>query len=315
MLTASIPAAAQTGPELLLAPFPKELRLDANAFAAFSDNGHAKESDGEIRMEFYESRARYRTSPGDVASPRIGYSISYLNLDTNIAGLPDRLIDQSVGFAMPVHQQDGWIVGFSVAAGYAGDSFFGDGDGYYGKAAVGVFKQLSPTDSLAIAIDYNGNRNFRPDLPLPGFAYIKRIDETLLMTVGVPVTSIEWQPVDKLRLEFSYLLLDNVSARVGYELFDGFELFAAAGQRNDGYFLDGLDNNSDRLLFQHRRAEAGFTFRTKGSNVGDPELELTAALGYAWNAEFSTGFDQTDSELLADVSDEPYIRLGLHVRF
>lgn len=308
-------AGAQTGPDLLLAPFPKELTLDANAYAAFRQEGHAKDIDGELRMEIYESKGRYRLNPGDVASPRIGYSFTFLNLDTNIAGMPDKLIDQSIGFAAPVYETDGWIVGVSAAVGYAGDSFFGDGDAFYGKAAVGVFKQLSETDTLAIAIDYNGNRTFRPDLPLPGFAYIKRIDETLLLTAGIPVTSIEWQPVEKLRLQFSYLLLDDVTARIGYQVIDGVEIFGLASQRSGAFFVDGLDNNSDRLLLQQRNAEVGFTWRQKGARVGEPDFELTAALGYSWNTEFSTGWDQSDSDLLADISDEPYIRFALDVRF
>lgn len=202
---------AQTGPELLLAPVPEELKLDANAYVGFRDTGHDKATDADFRLDIFETQGRFRLNPGDVASPRIGYSFSYLNIDSSIAGMPEHLVNQSIGFAMPIAQQDGWIVGFSVAAGYAGDSFFGDGDAFYGKAAIGVFKQLSPTDTIAIAIDYNGNRTFRPDLPLPGFAYIKRVDERLLLTLGIPVTSIEWQPIDKLRVQFGYLLVDNVT--------------------------------------------------------------------------------------------------------
>ncbi|QOV92217.1 hypothetical protein [Humisphaera borealis] len=306
---------AQTGPELLLAPFPKELKLDANAYVGFRDTGHDKATDADFRLDIFETQGRFRLNPGDVASPRIGYSFSYLNIDSSIAGMPEHLVNQSIGFAMPIAQQDGWIVGFSVAAGYAGDSFFGDGDAFYGKAAIGVFKQLSPTDTIAIAIDYNGNRTFRPDLPLPGFAYIKRVDERLLLTLGIPVTSIEWQPIDKLRVQFGYLLVDNVTARVGYEVFSGFEVFGLAAQRSGAFFLDGLDGNKERLLLQERNAEIGVTYHRKSSHIDEPDIELTAAIGYSWNTEFSTGWDQSDSELLADVSDEPYIRFALDVRF
>lgn len=308
-------AYSQTGPDLLLAPFPKELKLDANAYAAFRENGHAKDIDGDLRMEVFETKGRFRINPGDVASPRIGYSFTFLNIDSSIAGMPERLIDQSIGLAMPVYDMDGWIIGFSAAIGYSGDSFFGDGDGFYGKGTVGVFKQLSDTDAIAVAIDYDGNRTYRPDLPLPGFAYIKRIDDKLLLTAGLPVTSIEWQPVEPLRFQFSYLLLDDVTARIGYTLFDGFEIFGLAAQRTGAFFLDGLDNNSDRMLLQQRNAEVGVTYRRRSAHVGEPDLELTAAIGYSWNTEFSTGFDQSDSDLFADISDEPYARFALNVRF
>src|SRR5690349_7831717 len=97
------PASAQTGSELLLKPFPKELRYDNQTDLSFAENAHSKEAPGsDFQLSTYESEGRIRLNPGDVASPRLGYDFKYLNLDTNIRGLPDRLVDMSVGFATPV---------------------------------------------------------------------------------------------------------------------------------------------------------------------------------------------------------------------
>src|SRR5688572_2462473 len=172
------PARAQTGAQLLLEPFPKELTLDASADVYLYENGHGKRNEADFRLSILETDGRFRLTPGDVASPRLGYAAKYLDLDTTIPGLPDRLVDMSVGGATPVGKVfDDWVVGVSAGVGYAGDSFFGDGNGYYGKATVGLFKQLGEKESIAFGIDYDGNRTFKPDVPLPGFAYIKRIDQ------------------------------------------------------------------------------------------------------------------------------------------
>ena len=253
--------------------------------------------------------------PGEVASPRVGYDFKYLDIDSTIVRLPNRLVDMSVGVATPVGKIDDWVFAVQASVGYAGDSFFGDGNAYYGKASVVAFKKLNETDALVFAIDYDGNRPYKPDVPLPGVAYAKRLRSNLLLTAGLPLTSIEWEPVEHLRVELSYLLVDNFHARVGYQVAKGLEVYGSAGQRSDAFFLDDLGAGNARLLFQQKRAEVGLAYRLKDAGVGEQDLELDAAVGYAWDGEFSTGFDQSNSKLLADISDSPYLRLGLQLRF
>lgn len=315
LFAVSAPVLAQTGPQLLLKEFPKELRLDMNVDASLTQDGHAKRTDQSLQIGIVDVEGRIRLTPGELESPRIGFGLKYFDVNSSVRGLPGHLYDQSVGFATPVGKWEDWILGVSVGVGYSGNAPFGDGNGWYGKAGIVAFKQLDKTSALAIAIDYDGNRTIAPDVPLPGFAYIKRIQSNLSLTVGLPVTSIEWEPVQDLRVELSYLLLENFSARVGYRLGEGFELFGAIGQRSDAFSLDGQRYGDDRLLFQQRHAELGVTYRTRDAGVGDQDLELTAAIGYAFDGEFSVGFDTRNSRLLADVSDEPYLRLALQLRF
>ena len=87
------------------------------------------------------------------------------------------------------------------------------------------------------------------------------------------------------------------------------------GQRVDAFFLDGAPDRTDRLLFQQKRAELGVTLRVREAGIADPDFELTVAAGYAWDGEFSVGFDTSNSTLLTDVSDTPYIRFSLSARF
>lgn len=309
------PVLAQTGPELMLKPFPQELRLDVNADASMTDKGHAKGSDASLQIGIVETEGRLRLTPDDIASPRVGFGFKYFNLDSDLAGLPEDLYDTNLGVAFPIGKHQDWIIAAAVGAGYAGEGPFGDGNAFYGRASLTAFRQLDETSGLALVIDYDGNRTFKPDVPLPGFAYFKRIEKNLSLSVGLPVTRIEWEPVENLRVDLSYLLVDNFRARVGYTVGGNVEVYGALSQRSDAFFLDGAEHSRDRLLFQQRRAELGLTYRTKDAGVGAKDVELTVAGGYAFNGELSAGFDQSDSDLIADVSDEPYVRLSLQARF
>src|SRR3954463_14251732 len=153
------PASAQTGSELLLKPFPKELRYDNQTDISFAENAHSKEAPGsDFQLSTYETMGRVRLNPGDVASPRFGYAFKYLDLDSNIRGLPERLVDMSVGVATPVAKIDPWVIAVQASVGYAGDSFFGDGNAYYYRGSIVGVNQLSETDALIIGIDYDRNR-------------------------------------------------------------------------------------------------------------------------------------------------------------
>ena len=308
------PVLAQTGPALLLKPFPQELRLDVNAEASVTDQGRAIGRDSPLQIGIAETEGRLRLTPNEIASPRVGFGFKYFNLDSDLPGLPEHLYDTNVGVAFPIGKYEDWIFAASVGVGYAGEGPFGDANAWYGRASLLAIRQFDETSGLAIGIDYDGNRTFMPDVPLPGFAYFKRIEKNLSLSVGLPIISIEWEPIENLRVDLSYLLLDNFRARVGYDV-GGFEVFGAVSQRSDAFFLDGAEHSRDRLLFQQRRAEVGVTYRTKDAGVGAKDLELTLAGGYAFNGELSAGFDQRNSELVADVSDEPYVRFSLQARF
>jgi hypothetical protein len=304
-------AFAQTNSALLIAPFPKEQLVHAEAGALFLEGGHIAEKgvDEDFRLSGYGSEGRFRLNPGQLESPRVGYEFTYLDLDTSFSGLPRQLQDQSVAIGFPIAKYDDWIFGASVGAGYAGDSFFGDGDGYYALASLAAFKQLDETSALVLVLDYDGNRTFLPDIPLPGVAYIKRITDKLELTAGVPYSSIRWEATDQLTLELGFYIPEDLRIDIGYEVIPHWSIFGRARQQREAFFIDGLVENHDRIIFEQRRAEAGIRYEPCAAFHAD------IALGYAWNGEFSQGFDSRDTDEIADISDEPYLRAGLELRY
>ena len=308
-LLASPAALAQTGARLLLEAFPRELTLVTDTDATFLEGGHAQDGDESFRLSVYESSGRLRLKPGVFESPRVGWDLTYLELNSTDARLPEQLTDQSVGFAFPIAESGDWVFAGSVGVGYAGDTPFGDGDAWYGQATLLALKQLPNDQNLILLLDYDGNRPFLPDVPLPGFAYSKRISGELTAIIGIPVTSIEWSPNEKFSATLSWSVPYDLDIALAYEVTNHFRLYGKTERRTNAFYVDDLPSNDDRMLFEQRRAEVGIAWEPKDGWL------LTAGVGYAWGGEFSTGFDARETDEITDISDEPYVKFGLVARF
>ena len=305
---------AQSGPELLLRPWPKGQRIEAQADAAFFNAGHTTH-DEDFQLAFYNTQGRMRLMPEERAEPRLGYDVTYLNINTTNPVLPSKLVDTSIGFGMGIADYKGWLAGITVGVGYAGAGAYDDGNAWYGKADLVVGRDLDETTKLGFVLDYDGNRTILPDVPLPGFLYAKTIDPTLTIGIGFPYSSITWKP-DKSRtfdrqltIELKYLIPDDGDVRVDYELIDHVGVFASYAVRQEAFHSDNLANTHDRILFQQRRAEVGARWSPCEF------ASLIVAGGYAFSQEFNVGWDTTDMDRIAKPSDEPYFRVGFEVRY
>jgi hypothetical protein len=310
-------ALAQTGPALLVDPFPKEQLIDTSASYLMLDAGHAKGSDDSARLSFYESTGRIRVVPGSLISPRVGWDFEYIDIDTsatadsNVDAIPGRLIDHSVGVAFPVAKVEEWIFGAALGLGYAGASPYGEGHAWYGKATAVAFRQLSKKDALVLVLDYDGNRTLCPDVPLPGVAYLRQVNDKLSFILGLPLSSVSWKPFRNFSAELGWLPIESFHAAIGYEVVPHWTVFGSLDHHTAAFFIDGIGDN-DRLMFQQRRAEAGVRW---GPLPKRESFALTASVGYAWHQEFSVGFDFRKTDEVADFSDEPYMRFGFELRF
>lgn len=305
-------ASGQTGAGLLIEPFPKEQRIDARGAGTYEDAGHVKGTDEGVRLSFYESTGRVRIFPGSLTSPRVGWDFETIDIrGSSFDALPEQLTDVSAGVAFPVAKVDEWIFGLSLGVGYAGASAFGEGDAWYGKATAVAFRQFSDHDALLFVLDYDGNRTFLPDVPLPGIAYTSRLSPTLFYVVGIPLSSITWKPAKQFSLEAGWFAIESFHAAAGYEFTPHWSVFGSLDYRASAFSVDGLAGD-DRLIFQQRRAEVGVRFAPRHQRE---TLAFTAAAGYAWAQEFSVGFDSRKTDEVADISDEPYVRVGFEVKF
>jgi hypothetical protein len=301
-------ALAQTGPDLLLRPFPRERTAEASGSAVFLGEGETDNADADFRLSLYESSGRARIFPKERADPRVGYDLLYLDVDTDDPALPDWLIDHSFAFGMGVLDVHGWLGGLTVGVGYAGDEVYDDANAWYYMATFAIGREIDETSQIGIAIDYNGNRSIYPDVPLPGFQYRKRIDSKLVLGVGFPVTTVEWKPIEKLTFDLDFSIPDWLDARVDYQVIKQIGVFAELTRRIDAFAVEGLPGER-RLIFEQKRAEVGVRWEPVEN------ASLIVAGGYAFDQEFNVGFDTRHAPNVAEPSDEPYVRVGFEVRY
>jgi hypothetical protein len=307
-LLVSTPLYAQTGAALMVNPWPEEGKFQANADAYFFNSGHTDNGpDTGFQLSLFESSGRFRVQPGSLVSPRIGYDLTYLSIDSSDPALPDRLSDQAIAIGAPLAKIDEWVVAGIVGIGFAGEHAF-KGDGYYAKATLVVGKEIDENSSFGFGLDYDGNRSVYRDIPLPGFVYNRKISNTLALAAGVPVTSIHYKPNERLAIDLYWYLIDRFGVSVGYEVVDHWSLFAELTDRTETFQMDGLSGH-DRLFFEQRTIEAGVRYKPS------EHCRFIAAAGYAFKREFTTGWNVTDSDELADISDEPYLRVGFDVSY
>ena len=134
-------ARAQTGPELLLKPFPENEVSDGQADGVWMRR--AKQEPGEtLQFSEYESSGRVRLMPGNVASPRIGYDFDFLDSPDELQDHPSPVIGRVDRICMPIGKYEDWVAGLTLGFGYAGDTAFERSNGWYGKAAIGIGPQV-----------------------------------------------------------------------------------------------------------------------------------------------------------------------------
>lgn len=304
-----LPARAQTGPELLVKPWPDKGQLfDGAAEAWLSEAGHIKSTNNAFQLYEFEADGRFRILPGNEISPRIGYDITFLDNHTHGKQVPDQLTDASVALGTGLAKWDKWVAAITFGVGYAGSGPFNESAAWYGKADFVLANLISDDDSVGIIFDYDGHRTFLPDVVLPGVGYSHRFDPKLSTVLGIPFSSVDWKPIDKLELTAEYDLLADFKTSAAYEIGAGWSLFARYDYIRAAFETPGLGKDR-RLLFYDRRAEAGVKFSP------NQNMNFIVAAGFGWDGSYRRGWDYRRDQLVADFSDEPYLHADFELRF
>ena len=324
-------AGAQTTPDLMIKPWPRDQVIQTETDALFyneTTTGNAP-ADGSSRyarytLSEYDSFGRARLFPRDEtvrADPRVGYNVQYLKLDTNDPNLPKKLTNESLGFGMGVADMDGWLAAVQASIGYAGAGAFQDGNAWYGRADIIVGRELDKNTQVGFVLDYDGNRSFLPDVPLPGFAYRKTIDPTLLLAAGFPTSSVTWTPdkshtLDRqLTIEGDFDIPDSLTGRVDWAVIDTegkvgkVGLYVSYSDRTMPFFDNQLPVSHYRLFYSQRRGELGVSW------VPNELITLLAAGGYAFDQQFSEGWSTRNDHHVAKPGDELYTRVSLDFHY
>lgn len=313
-LFATHAANAQSGPGMMLVPWASDQSAQVRGDAFFTPT-EANITGADVDLSIFTSTGRFLLDPDASYRPTVGYELVQYEIGSSDAALPDDLTDVSIAFGGSFGSVDlgeslggEWQMGYTLGIGYAGQTLFNDGDAYYGKADVYAVKVIDRDTRWLIGLNYDGNRVFLPDTPLPAVTYFGRLNETTTYGIGLPFSSLTWTPDAFWKLDIRSVVFFNFNGTLSYQATDDLQFFATLARRNDAFTLQNTIDNR-RLLFSQDRLELGIKY-----DLGN-HLALTVAGGYAFNQEFDFGYDSRDPVGVRDLDDSGYIRGGIELRF
>jgi hypothetical protein len=298
---------AQVGPALLQETWQRDQYFNNSEGALFEAAGHTDGAgDTDIRLSQYHALGGYRLQPGNVGSTRIGFDV----LDYDVVGhdpvLPRNLMDAKLGFVQPITTVNDWFVVLTGTVGSASNEPFSDGSGVYGGGDVIIGHRFRKDDYLFIGIDYDGNRTFLPDTPIPGFAYAGTYNDYCTFVLGLPYSQVTFQPLTGLQVEAGFQLVSRFDANVGYQFSKHWALFGQYTDLLSPFHIDHTQPDS-RIFFQTHEVEAGIRWN------GPRFTRFSISGGWAFGQEFSNGWDSRMTIPLRHVSDGPFARFKFEI--
>lgn len=223
--------------------------------------------------------------------------------------LPNRLWDVRVGTSYRRQLSNGWVAGGSVAVGSASDRLFASGEEWLADASGFVRIPQGERDHWLLLINYSGNRQFLPHVPLPGVGYLHHPNDTLRLLAGFPWSSVRWEPLERLALEASYFFPRVVHAEASYRVIEPVKLYVAFDWDNDRFLRADRQDADDRLFYDDKRVAAGVRWTII------EQLELDFSGGWSFDRYFFEGESYDDrNERRIDIADAPMLMLELRYR-
>ena len=259
------------------------------------------------QISMLDFSGRLRLADTGKYSPTVAYDATYIGLGTNTVLLPRQLNAQDMSIGMPLGYIGQWGVGIALGAGYAGNSPYNDPSAIYGMARISVQHPLWKNTELELALDYNGNRQFMPDVPLP-FVEIEHHQKNLDWGVG-SIETLYSQVLPRLWLRVDYFPVASGTAEVDYTLLR--PLTAYVGFYSDSWAFHVDSYSSDQRLFMTQcRIQTGFKILTLRRHIS-----INIGGGYAFNQTFSQGFDARDEQPVAQIANAAYVTVNLTGKF
>lgn len=314
-LLTAVPVLAQSEAAMMLTPWQEGEQVQLMAEGFFTPT-EANVTGADADLSIFDASGRFLLKPGSSYQPTIGFEFTQFEMASSDAALPDDMTDVSVAFGGSFGEVElgetlggTWQMGYTLGVGYSGTNLFGDGDGYYGKANLYGIKPIDKDTRWLVGINYDGNRVFLPDVPLPAVTYFGRASETVTYGLGFPFSRIDWRPTDRWHLSLRSAVFFSFNAKASYRATDRLELFAAYTRRADAFTASGNAIDNRRFLFSQQRAEVGLTYDLLANT------SLTIAGGFAFDQEIDFGYDTRDPTGLRDLDDSGYVRAAVELRF
>jgi hypothetical protein len=308
-------ARAQTDPRMALDLWPTPQTWgETHDDMLYQAQSHLKREGGADAQIFsWDSVGRFRLNTEDPNTPVLGYRLLTMNFDSNSSVLPDTFDEMSLAAALHVGEFSGGGLSVLLGAGYSGDNLFADSEGVFGIAHLLWQRRLNPTDRLVLSLDYNGVAALYPDVPLPGFEFVRR-NGPLWLELGFPRNALAWSPNDAFTFEAAYEAPYTADVMADYKLGGGVSVFGRYANFFNA-FRQNDEPQTNRMFFQMSRAELGIRYVNPHLVFDWAYVDASLTVGYAFEQHISGGFDVRDTHPLDEVSEVPYIGFALRGRF
>jgi len=222
---------------------------------------------------------------------------------------PSELWDVSAGIGYRHKFDNEWIGAAGLTVGSVSDRPFASFEEMFVRAIGMLRVPHGERNAWMFSLIYTTDEEFLGGLPVPGIAYQYVYSDRLKAVIGVPFTTVEYEPVEKLTLEAQYYPIRRIRTRATYVMFRPLRLFAGFDWDNDHYFRADREDDDDRLFYYEKRALAGMRFDLR--HVG-----IQVRGGYAFDRFYFEGEDYSDRRKnRIDAADGPFAAIGLAVRF
>ncbi|MEA2710254.1 MAG: hypothetical protein QOF78_2855, partial [Phycisphaerales bacterium] len=260
------------------------------------------------------SFGRFRFTSKYPIGPTVGYDYTQILLDGRRIALPaSNLVDFSIGAGSPVAPIGAFgpvrrgFLGVSAGLGYAGDEPFANDNAWYAKGSLMMGGEIDANTSVIALIEFDGNRGIFPDLPMLGFGYAKTVSPELEYVVGT-FMYLNWQPRKDLTFEVLWEPIYDLSVSLEYEMHKGWKAYVSYASIEEAFTVEELPRNR-RLFYTEQQAEMGINWEPSNS------VSMLLAGGYAFERQFSSGWDDRSLTRIADLDDAPYARVEISLRF
>lgn len=297
---------AQTDTRIVTRPWETNNHwAETDDLPLYQFGGETRSNDDDLSIFYWDSSGRVKL---DRNNNEPGYAFGYrfltMTLDETSSSLVQDYNDLAIVFGWDFGEViEGWRLVAVGGAGTANDGHWSNTHAIYGVGAIQLSHQLDENTTLNLGIDYQGNRAFLPDAPMPLVSYDTVICENLSIALGFPRGGVHWTPIDKLDVRFTYDVVMAVKFDVQYEVIEHVAVFGNVGRDIAPFTLDG---GNTRLFYERNYISAGVAV------LFEPELLLRFGAGYAFEQKFRQGYDYFDSGVVESATNAPFlfVRVG-----
>jgi len=223
---------------------------------------------------------------------------------------PDSVWDVRLGPLYRKRFENGWIGGAVLTVGSASDRLFANIDVMELQATFFLRIPDGERNAWLALLAYSNNREFLNNVPLPGVGYWYEPSERYRILIGIPFAFLEARPSRDVSMEFSYLPVRSVRAKISYRFWGPLQIYGTFDWKNESYFLAERNDKRNRFFYYEKRLISGVRWNLSR------QASLDLSLGYAFDRLYFEARKYEDrNRNRVDVEDGPFASLQLGLRF